>query len=92
MGVSYRGLEGLRCKEPCGVVCEILKDRGAQLDFAVAFCDSLPHFKGGQLSQLALSFEQKLGGAGIIFARSSIGRAAQDTKALSAVARASIIS
>jgi len=63
MSVSHRGLEGLRCKELCGVFCEILEDRGAQLDFTAAFCNALTHFKGGELSQLALPFEQKLGGA-----------------------------
>jgi hypothetical protein len=64
MSVSHRGLEGLRCKELCGVVCEILKDRGAQFDFTAAFCNALTHFEGCEFSQLALPFKQKLGGAG----------------------------
>jgi hypothetical protein len=63
MGVSHRGLDGLRCKELRGVVCEILEDGGAQLDFTAAFCNALTHFKGGEPSQLGLPFEQKLGGA-----------------------------
>jgi hypothetical protein len=68
------------------VVCEILEDRGAQLDFTTAFYNALTHFKGGERSSRSWAARE------IIFARSSIGRAAQDTKALSAVAKASIIS
>src|SRR5580704_2945875 len=64
MGFSHRRLKGLRCKELNSVICEILQDRCAQVDFTAAFCNALTHFKGGELCQLALSFEQKLGGTG----------------------------
>ena len=92
MSVSHRGLEGLRRKEPCRVVREILKNRGTQFDFAVALRNTLPHFKGGKLSQFALPFKQKLGCAGNNLCAFFDRSAAQDTKALSAVAKASIIS
>jgi hypothetical protein len=63
MSISHRGFEGPGCKELCGVVCEILQDRGAQFDFTAAFSNALPHFKGGKLRQLGLAFKQKLGSA-----------------------------
>jgi hypothetical protein len=60
--VSHRGLEGLRARN-----CEAWSAnywRIAALNSASPrlFCNTLAHFKGGELSQLALPFEQKLGG------------------------------
>src|SRR5579859_3550526 len=64
MCLSHRRLEGLRCKELCGVVCKILENGGAQVDFTAAFSNAFTHFNGGEVCQLALPFDQKLGGAG----------------------------
>src|SRR5580704_329086 len=60
MSFPHGGLDSLRRKELCRIICEVLQNRSTQFNLTAALRYTLTHFECGQFGQFALPLQQEL--------------------------------